>query len=69
MTTEPAVYTADEVAKLLQLSTDRVYAMTREGSIPHVRLGRSVRYPRRAIHAWLDGEEAGGVESPARMVH
>jgi excisionase family DNA binding protein len=51
-----AAYTADQVAELLQTSTDRVYQMAREGRIPHVRLGkRSIRFPRHAFHAWLDG--------------
>src|SRR5688572_30463888 len=55
---EPAAYTADQVAELLQTSTDRVYQMAREGRIPHVRLGeRSIRFPRRAFHAWLDGPD------------
>jgi excisionase family DNA binding protein len=56
MVPEPAAYTADQVAQLLQTSTDRVYQMAREGRIPHVRLGeRSIRFPRRAFHDWLDG--------------
>jgi len=45
--------TADEVAALLKVTKPWVYAQTRAGRIPHVRLGRYVRYRRAAVLAWL----------------
>jgi excisionase family DNA binding protein len=48
---------ASEVAELLQVTTGWVYAETRRGGLPHIRLGRYVRYRRSAIQAWLDGRE------------
>lgn len=48
---------AEEVAQLLGMSLDWVYAQTRKGRIPHIRLGRSVRYRRQAIFDWLEKKE------------
>jgi excisionase family DNA binding protein len=48
---------ASDVAGLLQVSTAWVYAETRRGRLPHIRLGRYVRYRRAAIDAWLDASE------------
>jgi excisionase family DNA binding protein len=44
--------TAHEVAAVLQVTRGWVYAATRRNEIPHVRLGRYVRYRRSAIEAW-----------------
>ena len=35
-----------------------IYAETRCGRLPHIRLGRYVRYRREAIEAWLDRSES-----------
>jgi len=52
---------AFEVAELLQVTPAWVYAETRKQRLPHVRLGRYVRYRREAIDAWLaETELAGG---------
>ena len=48
---------ASEVAELLRVTTAWVYAATRANRLPHVRLGRYVRYRRSAILAWLAAEE------------
>jgi excisionase family DNA binding protein len=71
--------TAEEVASILQVTPAWVYAETRRRRIPHVRLGRYVRYRRLALQAWLDDMErsstgpvplsvAGG-SSRARRLH
>jgi len=44
---------AKEVADLLRVSTARVYDLTRQNFIPHVHLGRQVRYDPRAISDWV----------------
>lgn len=46
--------TAEEVAALLRVTTAWVYAETRRHRIPHIRLGRYVRYRRDALAAWMD---------------
>ena len=51
--------TADEVAELLAVPVSWVREATREGRLPHLRLGRYRRYDREAIEAWL-AEQRGG---------
>lgn len=51
---------AGEVAELLQVTPAWVYSETRADRIPHVRLGRYVRYRRSAIDAWLSASERVG---------
>jgi excisionase family DNA binding protein len=46
--------TAEEVAALLRVTPAWVYAETRRRRIPHIRLGRYVRYRRDALVAWMD---------------
>jgi excisionase family DNA binding protein len=58
--------TADEVAALLQVTKQWVYAETRAKRIPHVPLGRYVRYRRSAVLQWLGALEQ---ESIGRRAH
>lgn len=46
--------TAEEVAALLRVTPAWVYAETRRHRIPHIRLGRYVRYRRDALAHWMD---------------
>jgi excisionase family DNA binding protein len=55
-----ALLTADEVAALLRVRTGWVYAQTRANRIPHVRLGRYVRFRQDAIEQWIARIEAEG---------
>jgi excisionase family DNA binding protein len=45
------------VAELLRVTTAWVYAETRGKRLPHVHLGRYVRYRAGAIHEWLAEQE------------
>ena len=58
-------YTAEEVARMLGLSLDAVYDGRRRGEIPGLKIGNRVLFPRRRFDAWLNGEPAADVESPA----
>jgi excisionase family DNA binding protein len=49
--------TAQEVAALLGVPASWVYAATRDGRIPTVRLGRYYRYRREAIEDWIEAQE------------
>ncbi len=49
--------TAEEVAALLQVTCAWVYAETRRHRIPHLRLGRYVRYRREALELWMNQVE------------
>jgi excisionase family DNA binding protein len=51
--------TANEVASLMRVTTAWVYAESRRNALPHVRLGRYVRFRRSAIERWLDDVQQG----------
>ena len=52
--------TAAEVAELLNVPVSWVREHTRSGTIPHVPLGRYVRYDRADVLAWVARVKAGG---------
>lgn len=52
---------AQDVATMLGMSADWVYAEVRANRIPHVRLGRYVRFRRESINAWLLEVERGKI--------
>lgn len=59
--------TADELAAMLKVTKAWVYAETRAKRIPHVPLGRYVRYRRSAVLAWiaaLERQSSRGVRVP-----
>ena len=58
--------TAEEVAALLRVTPAWVYAETRRHRIPHIRLGRYVRYRREAIFLWMDELEGQSSAVPRR---
>jgi excisionase family DNA binding protein len=57
--------TAEEVAALLRVTPAWVYAQTRRQRIPHLRLGRYVRYRREALETWMTEVETSS-SSPAQ---
>lgn len=60
--TLPRLLRAEDIAEQTGLSLARVYALVRAGQIPHIRVGRSVRFSEAAILAWI---ERGGSETAA----
>lgn len=56
--TSASLLTAEEVAEILSMGVDWVYAQSRKGRIPTVKLGRYRRYRREAIEAWLAEQES-----------
>jgi excisionase family DNA binding protein len=61
-----SLLSAEHVAALIGMTKDWVYAETRAGRIPHVKLGRYYRYRSESIEAWLREIEAGSVGAPGR---
>lgn len=57
-TTPDDLLTAEEVAALLRVTPAWVYAQTRRHRIPHLRLGRYVRYRREALESWMKQVES-----------
>jgi excisionase family DNA binding protein len=54
--------TAEEVAEIIGMRVDYVYALSRRGQIPHLRFGRTLRFRADAIEAWLVAAERGTLE-------
>jgi excisionase family DNA binding protein len=50
---EVRVLTVHDVATYLRLSEAKVYRLAREGSVPAFRLGRSWRFRKDLIDAWM----------------
>jgi len=59
----PRLMTAQELADALRYPISRVYELSRTGELPHIRLGRALRYDPAAVRAWLD---AGGTAANGR---
>jgi excisionase family DNA binding protein len=51
--------TAKEVGELLQLNASWVLDAARRNAIPHIRLGRYVRFRRIDIETWLSDQRRG----------
>jgi excisionase family DNA binding protein len=58
--------TAGEVAAMLRVTKAWVYAETRASRIPHVPLGRYVRYRRSAVLQWISALEQESVARTSR---
>jgi excisionase family DNA binding protein len=58
-TTGARLLEAEDVADYLGVRTDWVYREVRAGRLPHIRLGRAVRFRRESIEAWIDSRERG----------
>lgn len=50
---------AEEAARLLSVPPSWVLSQARSGRIPHVRLGRYVRFERRQLAAWCTTRRQG----------
>ena len=55
------LWDARELAQRLGIHRTRLYLLVRTGRIPHLRIGRGVRFDPAAIRAW---EQSGGWPSP-----
>lgn len=64
MTEQPL--TAAEVADLLAVPESWVREATRQDRLPHLHIGRYIRYHPTAIHHWIDQRAAGLGSSPIR---
>jgi excisionase family DNA binding protein len=53
--------TAEQVAELIGMTPDYVYALSRRGRIPTITFGRTRRYRRESIEQWLDELERGKI--------
>ncbi|MGH3117197.1 MAG: helix-turn-helix domain-containing protein [Gaiellales bacterium] len=49
----PLLLTVPEAARLLGIGTTLAYELIGHGDLPHVRLGRALRVPRRTLEEWI----------------
>lgn len=56
--TEPLLR-PEEIARLLAVKPNWVYDRVRDGSLPFLRIGRSIRFTRAMIEAWLVHQRHG----------
>jgi excisionase family DNA binding protein len=52
--------TAQQAAETLAISPRKLWSLTASGEVPHVRLGRCVRYPVADLQHWIDDQKKGG---------
>ena len=62
---ESAFLTVPEAACLLGISRNSTYELVRRNRLPHIRLGRSVRIPRRIFERWIENEVGIPLPDPA----
>jgi len=58
----PDVLTIPEMAKFLQIGITKAYEMSHWRGFPAIRIGRSIRVPKKALMEWL--EQQGKQEEP-----
>jgi excisionase family DNA binding protein len=49
-----------EAARILSISTRKLWSMTASGEIPHLKIGRLVRYRAASLEKWLAEREQTG---------
>lgn len=60
----PRLLTAKELADHLgSVSPQRIYRLTREGVIPHIRLGRAVRFSAESVAEWIAAGGTGPLDA------
>lgn len=64
-TQPPLLLTPRQAAQTLAISPRKLWDLTNSGDVPHIRIGRSVRYPAAALERWVAGgchshKEGGG---------
>jgi excisionase family DNA binding protein len=57
--------TVQEAAELLRVPVSWLYDRTRTNSVPHVKLGKYLRFDRDELNAWLEELKRTGRGSPA----
>ena len=55
-TQEPLTLSPREAAPMVPMGINQFYAAVREGVVPSLRIGNSIRIPRKKFIAWLSGE-------------
>jgi len=54
------LWTPKQAAEALAISPRKLWSLTASGEVPHVRIGRSVRYSLDDLQIWIAGQTKGG---------
>lgn len=57
---ESGLLKPDQAARFLSISPRKLWSLTAGGKIPHVRIGRCLRYPLDELRRWIDQNKVGG---------
>ena len=60
---------ADEVAEFLRVPRSSVYEYVRTGQIPHIRIGRHIRFCQHQLADWVAGQQPRAAVDDRRPVH
>lgn len=63
-----SLLTVDDLAAMLGMTRDWVYAEVRAGRIPHAKLGRYVRFRADTIERWISDLEAESIAPSTRTL-
>lgn len=58
MSRESTLMTIADVQKATQLGRTKIYELMRDGELPFIKIGRSVRVRQEAFQSWLAQQEA-----------
>jgi len=56
----PLLMTVKSAAESMAISQRKLWSLTKSGEIPHVRIGRSVRYAVDDLVEWISRQRTGG---------
>ena len=59
---ESFLLTVPEAARILRISRNLAYELVRQNVLPHIRLGRRILVPRRALQSWIERQAGRPVE-------
>lgn len=60
--TRLALLKCREAARYLNISERKLWDLTQRGEIPHIPIGRAVRYDPRDLQAWVEAQKKLGTE-------
>jgi len=63
MKEQPEVMTVEQAAEFLQVSKPKLYRLSAAGEVPVVKVGRTYRYTKERLLAWLAGQPVNQVRT------
>jgi excisionase family DNA binding protein len=66
---EDELLTLEEAAALLKVPKSWIYERTRKGAIPHVKLGKYLRFPRFDLLQWINTQKRSAGQGTVAVLH